>query len=197
MNKFFVLLLKRKALVDCPLEELLLVADDPIEERQFQKLNEMLIFELHIPFSHLQLEHRLDIIHISDGTEILIMHLFLYLFEVILCSCEILLLGGIDLPGLHFELVYDALEGEEELLFCCDVGALELKHGLAEFYEGLSVLGLLVDELYYPDEDIVFGSFSGYSFLEQLLDCLEDLIQVFLCSEIQLNSLTLPSLFCV
>ena len=120
-------MLKRKALVDCALEELLLVADDPIKEWQFQELDKMLILKLHVPFAHLQLEHRLDIIDISNGTKILIMHLLLYLLKVILGSCKILLLGGIHLPRLYFELVNDALEGEEELLLCRDVGALELK----------------------------------------------------------------------
>lgn len=98
MHKFFVLLLKRKTLVDGSFKELLLVAYNPIEKGQFQKLNKMLILELHIPFPYLQLKHRLDIIYISDGTKILIMHLLLNLLNVILSSCEILLLGGIDLP---------------------------------------------------------------------------------------------------
>lgn len=100
VDKFFVFLMKRKTLVDGTFKQLFLVAYDPIKERQLQKLNKMLILKLHIPFPHLQLKHRLDIIHISDGTKILIMHLLLYLLYVILGSCEIFLFGCIHLPGL-------------------------------------------------------------------------------------------------
>lgn len=157
----------------------------------------MLILELHVALSDLQLEDRLDIVDISDGAKVLIVHLLLYLLDVILCSCEVFLLGSVHFARLHFELVDNALEGEEEFFFCFYVSALELKDCLPEFDESLPVFCLFVDELYYPGEDIVLGPFSSNPFLEQLLDRLKDLVQAFLCREVQLNCLALPSLFCI
>lgn len=100
MHKFLAFLLKGKTLIDGSLEQLLLIAHDSVEEWQLQKVYEVLILELKIPFPVLQLKDRLDVVNISDGAEVLIMHLPLDLVDIVLCRCEIFLLRSIDFAGL-------------------------------------------------------------------------------------------------